>query len=92
MADVFESDITVDHGRRRRAYVSFPNGGAPPACRRVTYIQPQVDPTTRTLKVRLDAANPSGLRMKPEMFVNVEFGIAGAKQLDGAGRRGARHR
>jgi multidrug efflux pump subunit AcrA (membrane-fusion protein) len=46
----------------------------------VTYIQPQVDPTTRTLKVRLDAPNP-GLRMKPDMYVNVEFGIAEAKQL-----------
>jgi multidrug efflux pump subunit AcrA (membrane-fusion protein) len=39
-----------------------------------------VDPTTRTLKVRLDAANP-GLRMKPDMFVNVDFGAAGARQL-----------
>src|SRR6185369_3071473 len=34
----------------------------------------------RTLKVRLDANNP-GLRMKPDMFVNVEFGVASAKQL-----------
>jgi multidrug efflux pump subunit AcrA (membrane-fusion protein) len=35
---------------------------------------------TRTLKVRLDANNP-GMRMKPEMFVNVEFGIVTAAQL-----------
>jgi Cu(I)/Ag(I) efflux system membrane fusion protein len=39
-----------------------------------------VDPMTRTLKVRLDANNP-GMRMKPDMFVNVEFGIATAAQL-----------
>ena len=79
MADVFESDITflnVGH----RATVIFPNGAAPPLAAIVTYIQPQVDPTTRTLKVRLDVSNP-GLRMKPDMFVNVEFAVAGSKEL-----------
>ena len=79
MADVFESDITsIRVGDR--AQVTFPNGGAPSLAAKVTYIQPQVDPTTRTLKVRLDADNP-GLRMKPDMFVNVEFGVVSAKQL-----------
>src|SRR5262249_38096115 len=79
MADVFESDITSIHvGHRAR--VIFPNGAAPALVATVTYIQPQVDPTTRTLKVRLDASNP-GLRMKPDMFVNVEFAVAGSKQL-----------
>jgi len=47
---------------------------------KVNYIQPEVDPVTRTLKVRLDANNP-GFTMKPDMFVNVEFGVAGAKKL-----------
>jgi len=79
VADVFESDITAI-GIGDHAYVSFSNGNAPPLAAKVNYIQPQVDPTTRTLKVRLDAGNP-GLRMKPDMFVNVEFGIRGAKQL-----------
>jgi RND family efflux transporter MFP subunit len=79
MADVFESDITsITIGDP--AYVIFPNGGAPSIGARVNYIQPQVDPMTRTLKVRLDANNP-GMRMKPDMFVNVEFGIATAAQL-----------
>jgi membrane fusion protein, copper/silver efflux system len=32
---------------------------------------PQFDPASRTLKVRLDVANPD-LRLKPEMFVDVE--------------------
>lgn len=41
---------------------------------RVNYIQPQVDPMTRTLKVRLDMDNP-GLRLKPDMFANVEFHV-----------------
>jgi RND family efflux transporter MFP subunit len=79
MADVFESDITsIKLGDA--ASVIFPNGGPPSIAAKVNYIQPQVDPVTRTLKVRLDANNP-GLRMKPEMFVNVEFGVVSAKQL-----------
>ena len=79
MADVFESDIAaLKIGDTAR--VIFESGGAPPLAARVNYIQPQVDPTTRTLKVRLDASNP-GTRMKPEMFVNVEFGLAAAPQL-----------
>jgi membrane fusion protein, copper/silver efflux system len=79
MADVFESDIaSIRIGDP--AYVIFANASAPSVAARVNYIQPQVDPMTRTLKVRLDAVNP-GLRMKPEMFVNVEFGIASPTQL-----------
>jgi RND family efflux transporter MFP subunit len=79
VADVFESDITsIKVGDA--AYVQFPSGNTPSLGAKVTYIQPQVDPMTRTLKVRLDAPNP-GLRMKPDMYVTVEFGIAGAKEL-----------
>ncbi len=79
VADVFESDITsIRVGDA--AYVSFPSGNAPSLGAKVTYIQPQVDPMTRTLRVRLDASNP-GTRMKPDMYVNVEFGVAGARQL-----------
>ena len=74
VADVFESDITsIRVGDP--AYVMFANASAPSVAAKVSYIQPQVDPMTRTLKVRLDANNP-GLRMKPEMFVNVELAAA----------------
>ncbi len=79
VADVFESDITsIKLGDA--ASVMFPNGGAPTISAKVSYVQPQVDPLTRTLKIRLDANNP-GLRMKPDMFVNVEFGVVSVKQL-----------
>ena len=79
VADVFESDIAaIKMGDS--AYVSFANASAPPLAARVNYIQPQVDPMTRTLQVRLNANNP-GLRMKPDMFVNVEFGVATTPQL-----------
>jgi RND family efflux transporter MFP subunit len=74
MADVFESDV-ADIKVGDRAVVTFSNSATPPMTARVNYIQPQVDPTTRTLQVRLDAANPA-LRMKPDMFLNVEFTTA----------------
>src|SRR5262245_56058204 len=79
LADVFESDITAIKAGDP-AYVSFANGGAPPMAAKVNYIQPQVDPMTRTLQVRLDANNPR-MRMKPDMFVTVEFGVVTAPQL-----------
>jgi len=39
---------------------------------RVSNVLPQFDPATRTLQVRLEAENP-GLRLRPDMFVNVEL-------------------
>lgn len=70
MADVFETDSAKIH-IGQVAVVSQPYGGLSlPA--KVTYIQPQIDPATRTLKVRLEASN-GGLRLKPDMFVDVEF-------------------
>lgn len=79
IADVFEADApAIRTGDSAR--VSFSNNSAPPLTARVNYIQPQVDPVTRTVQVRLDASNP-GMRMKPDMFVNVEFGIRSTPQI-----------
>lgn len=72
MADVFEPDIAKIH-TGQTAVVSQPYGGMNLAAK-VTYIQPQVDPATRTVKVRLEAANPN-MRLKPDMFVDVQFRI-----------------
>ncbi len=47
---------------------------------RVSYILPQLDPATRTLKVRIEFANP-GYALKPEMYGNVEFQTGGARRL-----------
>ncbi|HWH58075.1 MAG TPA: efflux RND transporter periplasmic adaptor subunit, partial [Terriglobales bacterium] len=47
---------------------------------RVEQILPQMDPTTRTLRVRLDVANPN-LLLKPGMFVNVRLRAAIGRQL-----------
>jgi RND family efflux transporter MFP subunit len=79
MADVFETDISrIREGQS--AVVTAPSGEVPPFNARVSYIQPQVDPQTRTMKVRLEAAN-ANLRLKPDMFVNVQFPLGAAPKL-----------
>src|SRR5215470_18284156 len=47
---------------------------------RVTDVLPQVDPSTRTLKLRLEADNP-GFILRPDMFVDVELPVAKAAGL-----------
>ena len=42
---------------------------------KVSDVLPEVDPTTRALKVRLVASNP-GFRLRPDMFVNVELPVS----------------
>jgi membrane fusion protein, copper/silver efflux system len=42
---------------------------------RVSNVLPQVDPSTRTLKLRLEAENP-GYVLRPDMFVDVELPVA----------------
>jgi RND family efflux transporter MFP subunit len=47
---------------------------------RVSYILPQVDPATRTLKVRLAFSNP-GFALKPDMYGEVQFQTGGARRM-----------
>jgi membrane fusion protein, copper/silver efflux system len=47
---------------------------------RVSYILPQVDPATRTLKVRIAFENP-GLDLKPDMYGEVDLLTGGARKL-----------
>lgn len=80
MADVFEADVTaITMGSPARIQLSY-GAATKTLSAKVNYVQPGVDPTTRTLKVRLEAPNP-GLRLLPEMFVNVEFAVTGGRQL-----------
>ncbi len=73
MADVFENEAPlVQVGMPVRITMSYAGGRA--LSGRVNYIQPQVDMTTRTLKVRIEADNP-GMTLKPEMFVDVDFSV-----------------
>jgi membrane fusion protein, copper/silver efflux system len=79
MADVFEYEApNIRIGETARISLQAVPGRTFQA--RIGYIQPQVDPMTRTLKVRLDMDNP-GLAFKPDMFVNVDFSVALPAQL-----------
>lgn len=79
VADIFESDAAlIRPGQNARISLSYLPGQTVNA--KVNFIQPQVDPVTRTIKVRLEAANPSQ-QLKPEMFVAVDFVIPSAPVL-----------
>ncbi len=79
MADVFEADAPkIQVGQM--ATVSLPNESGRSFTAKVAYIQPELDAATRTMKVRLEAANP-GLRLKPEMFVDVSLRIGIASRV-----------
>jgi RND family efflux transporter MFP subunit len=73
MADVFEYEAPNIH-MGESASVTFQALPGRIYSARVNYIQPQVDPMTRTLKVRLEMDNPA-LALKPEMYANVEFRV-----------------
>ncbi len=73
MADLYEYEAPNIHvGETARVTLDAVPGRAFTA--RINYIQPQVDPMTRTLKVRLDMDNPR-LVLKPDMYANVEFRV-----------------
>jgi membrane fusion protein, copper/silver efflux system len=79
MADVFESEAPVVRiGLHGAVTLPFASGSKLNA--RVSYIQPEVDPQTRTLKVRLETANPS-LTLKPDMYVDIDFHPGSAARL-----------
>ena len=78
MADVFETDapqIRLAQAGRVKLQGAAGTYGA-----KVAYIQPQIDPATRAMKVRLELANPK-MQLKPDMFVDVEIDLSGARRL-----------
>ncbi len=78
MADVYEYEApAIRVGQAATVVLSY-TGRKIPA--RVSYIQPSVDPMTRTLKVRLELGNP-GTVLKPEMYVDVEFSVGGVPRM-----------
>ena len=71
IADVAEGDLSdIKPGMRAtvtfRAYRSQPVDGV------VTFIYPEVKPETRTVRVRIEVANPNE-RLKPDMYADVVF-------------------
>jgi RND family efflux transporter MFP subunit len=78
-ADVFQDDV----GRLRPGDAAKVTVDAYPGRNfygRVDQILPQVDPTTRTVRVRLVFRNP-GVVLKPGMYVNVEINVSLGRQL-----------
>ena len=79
MADIFENEAPmVRLGQPTTVTLSYSRGKTVRA--KVSYIQPQVDAMTRTLKIRLEAENPEML-LKPDMFVDVEFQVATPRRV-----------
>ncbi|HWP43949.1 MAG TPA: efflux RND transporter periplasmic adaptor subunit, partial [Blastocatellia bacterium] len=80
IADIYEYEaVEVSVGQQATVTLAYLPGLAFKG--KVTYIYPQVDPATRTLKARIEVANP-GYRLKPEMFANVELSVSYGKRLD----------
>jgi RND family efflux transporter MFP subunit len=73
MADLFEYEAPNIHvGETARVSLQALPGKSFSA--RIDYLQPEVDPITRTLKVRLNMNNP-GVMLKPDMYGDVEFRV-----------------
>ena len=71
MADVFEYEApNIRLGQTARVSIQAIPGRVFNAG--IDFLQPQVDPMTRTLKVRLNMDNP-GVLLKPDMYADVEF-------------------
>jgi membrane fusion protein, copper/silver efflux system len=79
LADVFE----IDAPRVRVGQAATVSLAYAPGVRlqgRVSYILPQVDPMTRTVKARIEVPNRN-LALKPDMYTDVEFHIATGSHL-----------
>ena len=73
LADVFGSEAQSFHpGAIARVTLA---GQGKTFSARVSNVLPQVDPATRTLKLRLEADNP-GFALRPDMYVDVELPAA----------------
>ena len=71
LADVYEVNLPfVRIGQPAEISLTYQPGKAWRG--QVTFIYPTLDEKTRTVKVRIELSNPSGL-LKPEMYANVEF-------------------
>jgi hypothetical protein len=83
-AAVFESDIPLVR-RGAAARITAPaleSGGLRGT---VSFLQPAVDPRTRTMTARIQAANPQ-MRLRPGMFVQVAFDVLLATNVVAAPR------
>ncbi|OGL48418.1 MAG: hypothetical protein A3C43_00620 [Candidatus Schekmanbacteria bacterium RIFCSPHIGHO2_02_FULL_38_11] len=79
LADIYEYEIPmIKLGQTATIMLSYYPGEI--FSGKVTYIYPQLDNITRTLKVRLEFSNPD-FKLKPDMYANVGFQINYGKQI-----------
>jgi Cu(I)/Ag(I) efflux system membrane fusion protein len=79
MADIYEYEVPlVKVGQT--ALVTLPYYSGQSHVATVDFIDPSLDPVSRTVKVRLSMKNP-GLMLKPEMFANVEIRVSSGQKL-----------
>jgi Cu(I)/Ag(I) efflux system membrane fusion protein len=73
-ADIFESDIPLVRSGQP-AKITAPNLAGRSLQGTVNFLQPAVDPQTRTMSARIQVSNPD-MRLRPGMFVHVSFDAA----------------
>jgi RND family efflux transporter MFP subunit len=80
LGQFFESDLPqVKMGQR--AQIEFPSGASSRTLTgRVSFIQPEIDPATRRVKVRIELPNP-GLDFRPQSYVTVILQTGGGHRL-----------
>ncbi len=79
LADVYEYEVPMIRVGQR-ATMTLPYLPGAVFHGRVAYIYPQVDATTRTVKIRLEFPNPK-LTLKPDMYANVEVHVSYGRRL-----------
>ena len=78
-ADIFEYEVPfVNVGQHAEMQLSYYRGKTWNG--HVSFIYPTVDPTTRTVKVRMEFPNPD-FKLKPQMFADVELKINYGNQI-----------
>jgi multidrug efflux pump subunit AcrA (membrane-fusion protein) len=79
LADIYEYELPQIHlDQAATMTLSYFPGRA--YAGKISYIYPQLDNSTRTVKVRVEFANP-GFELKPDMYANVELKLDYGKQL-----------
>jgi Cu(I)/Ag(I) efflux system membrane fusion protein len=79
MADIYEYEVPlVKVGQQAR--VTLPYSANEILHAEVSFINPVLDPMTRTVKVRIAVNNPY-LLLKPDMFTNVEIRVSSGPRL-----------
>ncbi len=79
IAEIYEYEIPFIH-LGQKAAVFFPSFPGKTFAGKITYISPDMDPKTRTLKVRVELPN-ADYKIKPDMFANVELSVEYGNKL-----------